>query len=360
MKRRIVVFITAVLLFMVALGIGWYGMKDRKIRFIEKLANGINMGNTLDATGLWQYKPDADELSYETCWGNPPISQEQFAAVREAGFHSVRIPVTWEDHMADDGTISDVWLNRVENVVREALDEGLYVILDTHHETWLDLDIAQQEDICEKYRIVWTQIAERFCDVDDHLLFEGMNEPRLRGSEHEWDAGTAQLREMVNCLNAEFVDTVRATGGENATRYLMICAYASGSVEEALEALSIPDGNIVVSVHMYLPYSFCQDEKGTDRWSQTSQEDTAEITKALENIDRLFIQKGIPVIIAECGCRDKGNDTERAAWLSFFTGKAREYRIPCIWWDNGSTYQLLERRKGNMVHPQLVEILTQS
>lgn len=360
MKRRKIVMLAVTMLILLSVfGIGCHAVQERKIRFAGNLANGINIGNTLDATGLREYKPDVEELSYETSWGNPRITGEQFAAIREAGFRSVRIPVTWEDHMAQDGTISDVWLDRVEKVVREALDEGLYVILDTHHETWLDLDVERQEEICERYRTVWTQIAGRFCDVDEHLLFEGMNEPRLRNSEHEWDEGTVKLRDMVNRLNTEFVEAVRATGGENEKRYLMICAYASGSMQEALEALAIPDGNIIVSVHMYLPYSFCQDEEGTARWSATESDDTAEITEAFENMDRLFLKKGIQVIIAECGCRDKGNETDRAAWLSFFAGMAKEYGIPCIWWDNGSTYQLLERETGSWVYPELQQILTQ-
>lgn len=359
MKTRCVVVLTLIVaVSLIVLGIGWYWMQNEKLRFAGNLANGINLGNTLDATGLREYVPDADELSFETFWGNPVIMEEQFAAIRNTGFRSVRIPVTWEDHMTEDGVISGVWLDRVEEVVRMAIDEDLYVILDTHHETWLDLDTARTEEICAVYRKVWTQIAGRFSDVDEHLIFEGMNEPRLRGSEHEWDAGTKEMRQMVNRLNAEFIDAVRAAGGENETRYLMISPYATGVEKEALEELALPDGNIIVAVHMYQPYSFCQDENGTAEWSAKETEDTAQLLEAFERLDELFLQKGIPVVITEYGCCDKGNEEARAAWISFFTEQANERGIPCIWWDNGSTYQLLNRETGEWTYPGLVDRMT--
>ena len=185
----------------------WKSRED--LRFAAKLGKGINLGNAMDSTGLWEYKPDEDELSYENYWGNPDIDSTQMRAIREAGFSSVRIPITWEDHIDGNGIISERWMQRAVDVVDMALAEDLYVVIDTHHEEWLNLETEREDEICEMYRKVWAQIAERFADYDDRLIFEGMNEARLRDSEHEWDEGTPELRAMVNRLNETFVDTVR-------------------------------------------------------------------------------------------------------------------------------------------------------
>ncbi len=358
MRRKKIVFVIAgiIILLFVVWGVGSV-TANRRIRFANQLGSGINLGNSLEATGLRQYKSDAADLEYEVFWGNPEISREQFSAIRQAGFSSVRIPVTWQDHMDEEGTVSEIWMNRVTEVVDMALEENLYVILDTHHEEWLNLETEREQEICDTYRSLWTQIAQQFQEYDEHLLFEGMNEPRLRKSEHEWDAGTPEMRAMVNRLNEAFIESVRETGGENRERYLLISAYASGTEEEALEDLVVPEGNIIVAVHMYLPYSFCQDEDGITQWDDPSGETRAQVEKVFANLERLFIKKHIPVIITEFGCKDKGNEEERAAWINFYRKLADAGGIPCFWWDNGSNYQILNRNNGKWVYPKLVEAL---
>lgn len=331
--------------------------KQEHLRFAARLGTGISLGNALDATNLWDTTPDAPELSYEICWGNPPIDDTQLAAISAAGFSSVRIPVTWEDHIDEEGVISQTWMERVAEVVDMALAEELYVILDTHHEEWLNLDTAREEEINARYKTVWTQIAERFADYDEHLLFEGMNEPRLRDSKHEWDAGTPELRAMVNRLNRTFVETVRETGGENRTRYLMISAYATGTETDALKDLEVQDGNIIVSVHMYQPHSFCQEKEGTVEWNPENADDTGRIEETFAELRIRFIDQGIPVVLTEFGCIDKGNDDARADWISFYREQAGS--IPCFWWDNGSSYRLLDRENGNWLHTEILEALIQ-
>lgn len=351
--------IVAAVVVLLLLVIWFVGMEVTysKIRFAKQLGSGINLGNSLDATGVREYKPETTDLEYEVAWGNPKISGEQFAAIRNAGFSSVRIPVTWQDHMDKDGVVSVEWMERVNEVVDLALQEDLYVILDTHHEAWLDLEPAKAEEICDAYRRIWQQIAEQFREYDEHLLFEGMNEPRLRDSEHEWDEGTPQMRAMVNRLNEVFVDTVRQTGGNNEKRYLLICAYASNTEEEALMDLVVPDGNIIVSVHMYLPYSFCQDEDGTASWSKIEGESVMHLEEVFGNLERLYIRRHIPVVITEFGCKDKGNTAERVAWIEEYRRRANELGIPCFWWDNGSSYQLLDRDHVTWTYPEIVEAL---
>lgn len=330
--------------------------RTRAIRFVSRMGAGINLGNTLDSTGLREYRPDAGDLEYETYWGNPEADAKTFFAMKEAGFRTVRIPVTWEDHLDESYHISDLWMYRVQEVVDMALTADLYVILDLHHEEWLDLKVEQSEEIEREFTAVWEQIAACFRDYDERLLFESMNEPRLRDSEVEWTSGTEEMRAMVNDLNAAFVQTVRASGGGNRTRYLLICPYASNYETEAMEGLVVPDdGRLIVSVHMYTPYSFCQKEDGDTEW------DTAEtrerIERAFSEMNELFVERRIPVILTEFGCVDKGNTQARMAWTNYYMEEARRYGIPCIWWDCGA-YALLDRESKTWKFPEIAEVLT--
>lgn len=330
--------------------------RTQAARFVKQMGPGINLGNTLDATGLRDYRPDADDLEYETFWGNPRADAETFQAMKEAGFGTVRIPVTWEDHLDESYRISDVWMNRVQEVVDMALAEDLYVILDLHHEEWLNLDVERKEDISKEFVTVWQQIAQRFSSYDERLLFESMNEPRLRDSEYEWTSGTEELRTMVNELNQAFVDTVRSTGGDNRKRYLLICPYATNNETQAMEGLLVPrDNRVIVSVHMYTPYSFCQQEDGDIMWD--TQENRQRIQTAFEEMNALFVQRNIPVILTEFGCVDKGNIQARVAWTNYYKTQADRFGIMCIWWDCGG-YGLLDRENKTWKFPEIVEVLT--
>lgn len=317
--------------------------------FAAKLGRGINIGNSLDVTGVKEYHPDAKDGEYETFWGNPRITPMLFQAVRKAGFSTVRLPVTWEEHLNEQGSVSEAWMDRVQEVVDQALEQDLYVILNTHHEEWMNLEAENAKWIEERFAFVWTQIAERFENYDERLLFEGMNEPRLRNSREEWSAGNRQLQEMVNRLNQVFVDTVRGMGKQNRSRYLLICPYGNNS--RAMEALEVLDGRVFVSVHMYEPYWFCQDEEGGGQWKDVSEKEKQQIEEAFQNMNRLFTGKGIPVVLTEFGCRDKGNTDSRTKWIAFYKSLADKYGVVCIWWDNGSNYQLINRENGQVVYP---------
>lgn len=331
--------------------------RTRAIRFVEEMGPGINLGNTLDATGLRDYRPEADDLEYETFWGNPRADAETFRAMKEAGFGTVRIPVTWEDHLDGEYQIAAVWMDRVQEVVDLALAEDLYVILDLHHEEWLDLKIECEEEIRREFVTVWEQIAGRFQEYDERLLFEAMNEPRLRGSSYEWTSGTQELRNMVNDLNRVFVETVRSTGGGNRKRYLLVCPYATNSETEAMQGLTLPDDDrVIVSIHMYTPYSFCQREDGDTAWDTP---DTRErVLAAFQEMNALFVERGIPVILTEFGCVDKGNTEERVAWTKYYKTQADRFGVSCIWWDCGA-YGLIDRENKTWKFPEIVEVLTQ-
>ena len=349
-------------LLIIVIAIVWRAFiyESPQVRYVKNMGAGINVGNSLDSHGLWKYHPEASDLENETFWGNPVITEELFVMIKEAGFSAVRIPVTWQDHMDEKGNVSEAWMERVQEVVDMALAQDLYVILNTHHEEWMDLQPDKEDAIGDRFQVVWEQIAARFADYDEKLLFEGMNEPRLRDSEYEWTGGTEELRGMVNRLNQRFVDTVRSTGGNNKERYLLICPYATNHVEEAMEDLEVPNGNIIVSIHMYSPYTFCQKEDGSSVWDLNDPECAGyadEIRGHFANMQRLFIKKGIPVILTEFGCTDKDNLESRTGWVDFYVEEAAEYGIPCIWWDNGSNYQIMDRTKYTWTYPQIKDAL---
>ena len=330
--------------------------RTEAIRFVNGMGAGINLGNTLDSTGLRYYRPNADDLEYETYWGNPRADAETFLAMKEAGFGTVRIPVTWEDHLDAEYRISDVWMDRVQEVVDMALEAGLYVILDLHHEEWLDLKIERETEIREEFVMIWEQIAERFQDYDERLLFESMNEPRLRNSKYEWNAGTEELRGMVSRLNEDFVETIRTAGGKNKKRYLLVCPYVNTSEMEAMQDMGMPDDNrLIVSVHMYDPYLFCQVEDDNSDWD--TKETRERVAEAFQNMNSLFIEQNIPVILTEFGCKDKGNTEARVAWTNYYMTQSRRYGIPCIWWDC-EYYGLLDRENKIWKFPEIVEVLT--
>lgn len=303
-------------------------VKDMKI--------GWNLGNTLDSTNTTLFKT-SKATKWETSWGNPVTTEELIKTVIDRGFNVIRIPVSWNDHLMPGGKyeIEAGWMDRVQEVVDYAYKNGAYVILDTHHESWYEPYYDNQEQASKILAAVWTQIAERFADYDEHLIFQGMNEPRKIGTSVEWNGGDKEGRDVVNALNNVFIEAVRATGGKNAYRSLMISCYAANG-STASKSLELPEDltHIIVSVHAYEPYNFALNLNGTGLWNNR----TTEIDSLMKLMDTLFISKGVPVIIDEFGAMtksDEGNELERAAWGEYYVRKAKELDIPCVWWDNG-------------------------
>lgn len=326
-------------------------------RFAAKLGNGINVGNALDVYGVRTYKQEAKELLYETQWGNPPIERELFAAISASGLKSVRLPVSWCDHIDADGRISAAWMERVSQVVDMALDEGLYVILDSHHEDWLSLEPARSEELCGRLESLWGQIAGHFAEYPQTLLFEGMNEPRLKESEVEWSVPPREQMELINSLNEVFVRAVRSSGGKNASRWLLIAPYCNLADKTVLKALTIPDRRCIVSVHFYKPYSFCQKEDGSGLWQEEWRADFEEMMK---DVDRALLRKGVPVLISEAGCKDKNNLSERVKWVSALVKTAQAHGVGCFLWDNGSTYRLLDRENNAIAEQPILRALNET
>lgn len=319
---------------------------DRSETFalLEDMKIGWNLGNTLDAHG------GTASVASETSWGNPKTTPEMMQALVRQGIKTVRIPVTWSQHMSSgpEYAIDEAWLDRVEEVVNYALDADLYVILDTHHEPdyWLKPQSEGLDEVKNQLTALWKQVAERFRDYDEHLVFEGMNEPRIKGSEKEWSGGDDDGRAAVNILNQAFVETVRSTGGANKTRCLIICPYGNSVTYNSITQLEIPmDNHIMVAVHLYTPYYFTYepDDNNINEWDGSLKKD---IISTMQLVDKYLIQKDVPVIITEFGAVNKNyinaegievsNREDVLNWLADYMEVANKYGITCVWWDNGN------------------------
>lgn len=334
--------------------------------FVDKLNVGWNLGNTLDCYNCKSWV--SNELDFESAWGNPKTTKAMISAVKKAGFNTVRIPVSWGEHMDSDGKVSKEWLDRVQTVVDYAYDNDMYVILNTHHENgWIKLDEKSEKAVTKKFTYLWKQIAERFKDYDERLIFEGLNEPRLEGSAQEWNGGTAAERKVLNNYLSAFVETVRSTGGNNKTRYLMLTPYGASTSTSALSDLKLPDDDrIIISVHAYLPYNVALNRYSKD--TKLTDNNKKEIDSAFSNINKVFISKGIPVIMGEFGAINKSNTAERVEIAKYYLSAANKYGVPCCWWDNGTICSpsegeglgLLNRKTLEWYYPEIVKALIES
>ncbi len=329
---------------------------------IAEMGAGWNLGNSLDSVG-----------TDETAWGNPVTKKEMIDAVREKGFNTLRVPVTWFTHMDENHIVEDAYMERVAEVVDYGIANDMYVILDIHHETddWL---LPQSESMAEvepKFTALWSQIAEHFRDYGDKLVFEGMNEPRVKGSPKEWSGGTEDGRACVEKLNRIFVDTVRATGGTNSQRLLLVTTYAHSSNRAALAGLNFDyDEFTAVAVHAYVPYSFTYHSmESYETYTWDGHENYA-VDDLFAGLDEYLVSKDIPVIITEYGAVKKElddgsfNTADVCAWAEYYLGKAYERGIPCVWWDNNyyftgnEHFGLLNRNLCMWYSPDVADTLT--
>lgn len=336
------------------------------LEFVKDMKLGWNLGNTMDAE-----TKTSDEYQGETAWGAPMTTEEMILAVKEAGFNTVRLPVTWHTHVDEDFNISEVWLNRVQEVVDFAYDNGMYVILNIHHDIVKKYYYPTYETLenTKKYsKAIWTQVSEKFKDYDEHLIFESINEPRLKGTDNEWwiDTSTDLGKEAIDCImqvNQEFVDLVRASGGKNETRYLMTPSYCASPDYAVSDLFSLPDdpaGRTMVSVHAYQPYNFALDANMNNNNFVADR-----MGKSLETLMKglydKFTSKGIPVVIGEFGSRNKGDNLEsRISHAGYYVAAAKAAGITCVWWDNnaftgsGELFGLFDRKAMSWKYPDIV------
>ena len=334
---------------------------------VDKIKVGINLASALEVYHQEWMGEVENELDYETLWSQPRVTKKYFTTLKKAGFNAVRIPVTWQDHMDKDGNISKAWMDRVQEVVDYAYDNGLYVILNTQHEYDWMLDMRLYSSAtAKKFEKVWTQIAKRFKNYDERLIFESMNEPRTPRSEKEWGGGTAVERKVLNKYNKVFVDTIRASGGNNKNRCLLIPTYAAKYYSDALNDIEIPnnDNKVIVDIHAYEPWDFAMNTaKGSE--TKFTADVKAEVDVVMNVINNCLISKGIPVIMGEFGVINKNNTSDRVKYSKYYVSSAKKLGIPCLWWENGYSeynyesegFGLMDRNTYEWYFPELTKAI---
>ena len=338
---------------------------NEAMSFAASLKIGWNLGNTLDST--WEM---LDESDSETAWGSPRVTEEMILAVKKAGFNTVRLPISWHHHIDESYKISAYWLSRVKEVVDYAYNNGMYVIINIHHDIQKAYIYPTYETLSSSLEFinsVWVQLCDIFSDYDEHLIFESVNEPRLIGTDLEWwiDTNTDIGREAIDCvmqMNRSFVDLVRASGGRNATRYLMTPSYCA-SYKYACDALfSLPDdpaNRTIVSIHAYEPQDFAL-FNDMDLSTFVIDRSSRSVDMIMDMIYEKFTSKGIPAVIGEFGARDKNNPGSRIEYAAYYVAAARARGITCLWWDNhsvegdGELFGLLDRSTLKWTHSDIV------
>ena len=298
----------------------------------QEMKIGWNLGNTLDA-----YGGTAKGVATETSWGNPKTTKAMIDAVKAKGFNTVRIPTTWFPHLDGSNNIDSAWMARVKEVVDYCIDNDMYVILNLHHEEWVDrpdLGSAYNE-MQPKFTKIWSQIADAFKDYDQHLIFESMNEPRAKGTDHEWWGPQQSEVDTINKLNQDFVKLIRSSSSaNNKNRLLMIPGYCASADQTMFSKIQVPSDNMVaISIHAYVPYDFTMNTAVSDH-STFSTKYSSSLNQTLENIRNTFTSKGIPVVIGEFGTSNFGNTEARVKWAEQYMRTTKEMGIPCVLWDN--------------------------
>lgn len=323
---------------------------------VKNMGLGWNLGNTLDANNgsgtditaasYW----GKQDINSETCWGQPITTSALFKMMKEAGFGAIRVPVTWYNHMDKNGKVDAAWMKRVHEVVDYVIDNDLYCILNVHHDTgagsssfthWVQADDANYKANKEKFEGLWTQIAEEFKSYDKKLLFEGYNE--MLDKQSAWNAPkNSSSYKALNNYAQSFVNAVRATGGNNETRNLVVCTYAAANGEDAVKNLALPQDkakdHTIVEVHAY-PNFFTWSNNPTLR---TISQVKGDVDYIINNLKKYYINKGIPAIIGEWGSYGVDNgagktdyDVRKDMFFEFceyFLKQAKNNNVAMFYW----------------------------
>ncbi len=340
---------------------------------------GWNLGNQLEASG--------NKVPDETVWGNPTISEDLIKAVKAQGFKTIRIPVSYLSKIGEDPDykIDEAWLNRIQEVVDYVVNNDMFAIINIHGDGYYTVDGGwllcvdeNQDEIKAKYEKVWQQIAERFKDYDQHLIFESMNEVFDDTYGEPDPTGYAN----INAYNQIFVDTVRKTGSNNEKRWLLMPGWNTNIGHTAGDkGFVIPEDTlckaegkrIMISVHFYDPYNFALDENiasATTQWGKYAvekfdtwgQEDYVDSQMKLLN-DK-FVSQGYPVVIGEMGVVNKthidpGMNEFRRYWNEYVVKSAKANGCIPVYWDNGSNGRnglaLFHRLSKEVTQPEIIE-----
>lgn len=317
----------------------------------SQMVIGWNLGNSLDSTND-NLTMESSPKKFAMAWGNPEPTKELIEAVKNGGFNTIRIPTTWYQHLyLDESTntykIDAKWLAYVKQFVDYAYDMDMFVILNVHHENWVNVAKFTDEtynDASKKLNDIWSCLAETFKDYDQHLVFEGMNEPRETNnpSNSEWGDGDANSWNYINRLNKVFVDAVRGQGSSyNKERLLMLPGYHAGNSVSTVRAIEIPEnsGNVALSVHAYNPYFFCMDTSNMANHtypgaSGYGSDYKTELQTMFNSYKSIIAEKNVPIVMGEFSASDFNNTESRINWAKDYLSMAKDAGIPCVLWDN--------------------------
>ena len=335
------------------------------IEMTRRMGNGINLGNTLEACNNGaQFGNTTDDVSYyETMWGQPVTTKEMVQGMKKAGFDTLRIPVAWMTNATHlnqgDYTISEAYLDRVQEIVSWALDADMYVIVNDHWDGgWWGMFGSESEETrnlaMEAYIGMWTQIAERFQDVGDHLIFESANEEL--GDRFDEDSplychdslitrlDEQQRYDLTNRINQTFVDTIRAAGGRNTDRFLLIAGYSTNVSKTSNPHFRMPQDTasdkLLISVHCYTPTTYClaANAAGATPWG--TKKDLQDLQAELKMMTK-FSQQGIGVVIGEYGALPGADGIMKenaVGYHRFFLDLCDAYGYCPVLWDTSGFY----------------------
>lgn len=334
------------------------GMESDAMTLAAKMYAGWNLGNTLEAIGG------------ETAWGNPKVTAELIKRVKELGFNAVRIPCSWDQYIEDGGTykVKEEWLDRVYEVVGYCISNDMYAIVNIHWDGgWLENNCTadKQEANNKKQKALWTQIADKLNAYDEHLLFAGCNEPNVENA--------AQMA-VLKSYEQTFIDAVRATGGNNAVRNLIVQGPSTdiGKTDNLFGNMptDVVKNRLMVEVHYYTPWTFCGLEKDEDWgkmayfWGDHKVEgsdrnatfgDMGEMNGLFAKMKSRFVDKGIPVILGEYGAmvrtglgkNQEAHNKSREQFNETVTREAKNHGMVPFFWDGG-TFAMIKRADGTI------------
>ncbi len=350
---------------------------------VYNMRSGVNLGNGFDSTSFNEKKFEEGEqgwillytgktpADWEKAWGQPVTTKKLIKGIKALGFNAVRVPVTWAEHIDfETGEINAAWLKRVKEVVDWIIAEDMYCLVNTHHDGgtdgWVEASDALYEKYSDVYKAVYTNIGNTFKDYSDRLILCGTNE--MISADDNWGDGSEEAIRVVNQWNQLFVDSIRATGGKNATRNLMVGTYCCSTNDGNLKGFVKPkdsagEKKLIMEVHIYSPKDFVWSKENwipnwTTKWSSTFESGVKTEFNRVESYAKKY---DMPVIIGEWGTLsrrfpgEKGwqatTDEEGAKFTSFFIRESRNRGFTSFYWD---TQEVLDRATGNVTSPLMI------
>ncbi len=394
MKRTSMTLVVSSLCAAMSLGsvVGGYGQPTAK-EWNAGVKAGWNLGNQFecppygfDNESFALDDPEGADRA-ETAWGNPAVTRKTIEAVKRAGFDAIRIPIRWQCHITNSAamSISKTWMARIKEVVGYCLDCDMKVIINVHHEKWLESrpTYACREENCRRLALLWNNIASEFRDYDYRLAFAGTNEVHEKDN---WGAPTEENLAVQNAYNQMFVEVVRATGGNNAKRHLIVQTYVcnpdfglhDGDFIVPQDAGDNANDYLSVEFHFYNPWDYCGECRyyywGAPfrQYGETSPSDEKTLADFFDRVSAAWSDRGLGIVIGEWGVTDhyKSGEADRAHenatyYCKTFIAKARKRGFSTFIWDNNAfgngreQFGIFDRHRGMKVRsPWILEGVT--